>query len=75
MRESRNTQISAVTERGWVGGQRINWEGVSILDREKQWNRRKHLKSFHILQRRPSINRELNLCLEDPDIYELTEHL
>ena len=39
-REPRNSEETHTehAEHAWVEGHNIDWEGVSVLDREKQWN-------------------------------------
>ena len=53
-----NVSGSALAEHAWDSGHAIDWDSCKIIDKENHWKKRKHLESFHICQRRPSLNRD-----------------
>ena len=67
-----NVGGSALAEHAWDSGHDINWDSCKIVDKEYHWKKRKHLESFYICQRQPSLNRGKGTL---PSTYSTLFHL
>ena len=64
--EQGSTDTSAVAEHVWNKDDRVDWEAVEVLDRNKEWYKRCVIESWHIQSEPATMNRDQGIM---PQIY------